>query len=122
MDEAWREAFAALGKTPKGWTAFIPANFVLGVLAVLLYRWLSRIYGAGLVTALRTALAVWCIFWVIPIAVLAPMELFPVQLLLLTILVGVVDGGLATLIASWLYDGWGRPKLRARINSVTDHP
>lgn len=121
LDEAWRDAFAALGKTPKGWAVFIPGNFVLGLLAVLMYRWLSRIYGAGLATALRTALAIWCIFWVIPIAALAPMELFPGRLLLLTILVGVLDGGLATLIASWLYDGWGRPERRARINSAMDH-
>jgi hypothetical protein len=27
LDDAWREAFAVLGKTPTGWSTFIPANF-----------------------------------------------------------------------------------------------
>lgn len=119
LDEEWRAAFAVLGKTPTGWTAFIPANFVLGVLAVEMYRWLGRIYGPSFATALRTALAVWCIFWVIPLAALAPMELFPGRLILLTILVGLADGGVATLLGTWLYDGWqpasARPELDEQV-------
>nr|ALS90502.1 5TMR of 5TMR-LYT [uncultured bacterium] len=106
LDADWREAFAALGKTPAGWTTFILANFLVGIVAVWGYRWLSGIYGTSFATSLRTAAAVWCIFWLIPIAALAPLDLLPNRLLLLTILVGTVDSGLATLFASWLYDGW----------------
>ena len=105
LDDAWRGAFAALGKTPTGWTTFIPANFWLGILAVWGYRWLSGVYGSGLRTAVRTALIVWVVFWVVPIAAMQPLALFPNGLLACTVLVGLFDGGLATLLGSWLYDG-----------------
>ena len=113
LDRAWAAAFATLGKEPTGWTAFIPANFWLGILAVLGYRWLSGLYGSSLRTALRTAVGVWLVFWVIPTAALAPLALFPSKLLLSVVLVGLADGVAATLLGAWLYDGkqWRRKRL-----------
>jgi hypothetical protein len=93
-----------LGKTPTGWSSFIPSNFVLGVIAVWSYRWLSGIYGPGVRTALRTAPALWAIFWVIPTAALAPLALFPNRLLGWTMIVGLVDGTAATMLGVSLYD------------------
>ena len=113
LDSQWHEAFGALGKTPTGWSTFIPSNFWLGILAVWGYRWFSRIYGSGLQTGLRTAFAVWIIFWVIPTAAMQPLALFPNRLLAWTIVVGLFDGVLATLLGAWLYDG-----LRARSYAI----
>ena len=115
LERAWRDAFVALGKTPTGWSKFIPANFWLGILVVWGYRWLRGIYGAGLRSAVRTALAAWIIFWVIPTAALMPLALFPNRLLAWTILVGLLDGTLATLLGAWLYDRrWKRTNQRSQ--------
>ena len=108
LDDGWREAFAALGKTPTGWSTFIPANFWLGIIAVWGYRWLSKVYGPGLQTAARTAFIVWIVFWVIPMAAMQPLALFPNRLLAWTVLVGILDGGVGTLLGAWLYDGLRR--------------
>ena len=105
LDSAWREAFAALGKTPTGWSTFIPSNFLLGIFAVWGYRWFSGVYGPGLWTAVRTALIVWIVFWVIPTAAMQPLALFPNRLLTWTVLVGLFDSVLAMLLGAWLYDG-----------------
>ncbi|HEU4558270.1 MAG TPA: hypothetical protein VFS20_10485, partial [Longimicrobium sp.] len=108
----WTQAFAALGKTPTGWSTFIPANFWLGILAMLGYRWATRIYGAGMQTAVRTAVVAWLIFWVIPMMAMQPMKLFPDVLLLWTVAVGVTDAAAGIILGAWLYD-------RARWHSTS---
>jgi hypothetical protein len=37
LDPQWTAAFAALGKTPKGWTTFIPSNFLVGIIGIWVY-------------------------------------------------------------------------------------
>src|SRR5437762_9978176 len=81
LDAQWTAAFAALGKTPSGWTTFIPANFLVGVIAIWVYTVLTRSYGPSPKTAVRAALAVWVVFWVIPELALQPLKLFPDSLL-----------------------------------------
>ena len=70
LDDAWTAAFRALGKTPTGWSTFIPANFFIGILLVWLYARLRPRYGRGPKTALRSGLATWVVFWVIPLMAL----------------------------------------------------
>ena len=103
LDEAWTAAFRALGKTPAGWSTFIPANFVVGILVVWFYACLRPRYGAGPKTALRAGLSAWAVFWVIPTMALVPLELFPNYLLFLVIALGLVDANLGTLLGAWLY-------------------
>ena|ERR1019366_4319732 len=38
FDDAWTAAFRALGKSPTGWTTFLPANFLVGILYGLVVR------------------------------------------------------------------------------------
>jgi trypsin-like peptidase len=111
LNAAWHVAFAALGRTPRGWSIFIPANFGLGILAVSGYRWLAARDGAGWWTLGATAVAFWVSFWVVPIFAMQPLALFPDRLLWLTILVGAVDAPLATVVGVKMYE-WlrrGRP-------------
>ena len=103
FDDAWTAAFRALGKTPTGWSTFIPANFFVGILMVWLYARLRPRYGGGPRTALRSGLAVWVIFWVIPLMAIVPMDLFPKSLLAMAIGLGLVDANLAVLLGAWLY-------------------
>jgi len=112
LRERWTTAFAALGKHPTGWTTFIPANFLVGFFVVWLYARLRSRYGPGLRTAFRAGLAVWAVFWVIPILALVPLELFPNQLLFLVVAGGVVNANLAALLGAWVcvrLEGAGGP-------------
>jgi hypothetical protein len=106
FDDAWTAAFRALGKNPTGWSTFIPANFLVGILVVWLYAHLRRKYGGGSKTALRSGLAIWVVFWVIPLGAIVPMDLFPNSLLAMAIGLGLVDVNLAVLFGAWLYQGW----------------
>jgi hypothetical protein len=103
LDDAWTAAFRALGKTPTGWSTFIPANFVIGILLVWLYARLRPGNGSGPKTALRSGLAVRVVFWVIPLSAFVPMDLFPTSLVAMAIALGVLDVGLAVLLGAWLY-------------------
>ena len=103
LDDAWTAAFRTLGKTPTGWSMFIPGNFVVGILMVWLYARLRPRYGGGPGTALRSGLAIWAIFWVIPMMAIMPMDLFPNSLLATVIALGFVDASLAVLLGAWIY-------------------
>ncbi len=104
LDAEWTQAFAALGKRPMGWNTFVMANFLVGIVAVWTYDWLGRIYGRGVRTAIRSAVAIWIVFWVIPILGMQPMSLFPNSLLAWVIGIGIVDGLLGVLPAIWIYE------------------
>ena len=73
LDAQWTAAFAALGRKPTGWATFIPANFLVGIIAIWVYTRLRPSYGPGPKTAVRAALAVWLVFWVVPEAALQPL-------------------------------------------------
>jgi hypothetical protein len=104
LDAQWTAAFAAIGRTPKGWDAFIPANFWLGILLVWGYTWFTRHYPSRTGALVRAAVAGWIMFWVIPTLALAPMEIFPNRLLALVVAVGAVDGTVAVVLGAWIYD------------------
>jgi hypothetical protein len=103
LNAQWTAAFAALGKAPTGWTTFIPANFLVGVISVWVYTRMSPNYGSGPKTAARAALAVWVVFWVIPEMALQPLKLFPSSLLFTVIAVGLLDSIPAVLLGAWIY-------------------
>ena len=109
LDDAWTAAFRALGKTPTGWSTYIPANFFKGILLVWLYARLRPRYGRGPKTALRAGLATWVVFWAIPLMAIVPMDLFPIGPLAAAIALGIVDVGLAVLLGAWLYQERSRP-------------
>jgi hypothetical protein len=103
LDPQWRAAFAALGKTPKGWATFIPSNFLVGIVGVWVYTRFRPHYGPGPKTAIRSALSIWIVFWVIPTMALQPMDLFPNLLMFTTIAVGLLDSIPAVLLGAWIY-------------------
>ena len=88
---------------PTGWTTFIPANFLVGIITIWVYTRLRPSYGPGPKTAVRAALAVWLVFWVAPEAALQPLDLFPNSLLLTVVAVGLLDSIPAALLGAWIY-------------------
>jgi hypothetical protein len=103
LDPQWTAAFAALGKTPKGWTSIIPSNFVVGIIGIWIYAKFLPKYGPGYKTALRSALIIWAVFWAIPMMALLPLDIFPRFLLFATIAVGLLDSIPAVLLGAWIY-------------------
>ncbi len=77
LDPEWAAAFGALGRTPTGWTTFLPSNFLVGIIGIWIYAKFRPNYGPGPRTALRSAISIWAIFWAIPMMALQPMHLFP---------------------------------------------
>ena len=103
LDPQWTAAFAALGKRPAGWATFIPYNFLVGIIGIWIYAKLRPNYGPGPLTALRSAVSIWAVFWAIPMLGLQPMRLFPDSLIFTTIAVGLVDTVPAVLFGAWIY-------------------
>ena len=103
LDPQWTAAFAALGKTPKGWTSIIPFNFVVGIIGIWIYAKFLPNYGPGYKTALRSALIIWVVFWAIPMMALLPLDIFPNFLLFATIAVGLLDSIVAVLLGAWMF-------------------
>lgn len=103
FNDEWTAAFRALGKEPAGWSTFIPAGFGVGFFTMWLYWRLRPRYGKGPMTAMRAALAIWVVFWAIPLLSLVPMDLFPSHLVFIAIALGLVDVPLAALVGAWLY-------------------
>ena len=112
LDARWNAAFAALGKTPSFWATFVVANFGVGIVALWAYHWLSGFYGGGISTAIRTAIGMWVVFWIVPIAGLQPFGIFPNYLLALVIVVGIADAAMGILPALWLFDYWSGSQAR----------
>lgn len=104
LNRAWTEAFAALGKTPTGWTTFIPSNFVLAFISVAIYVRIRRTGKPFWRLVATTALTVWIVFWVIPTLALLPLNLFPPWLLWSVIGLGAIDCGIATALMARVYE------------------
>jgi hypothetical protein len=102
LNDPWTAAFHALGRAPTGWSTYIPGNFAVGIFMVWLYVQLRPWYGTGPKTALRSGLAVWAVFWVIPMLAIMPMGLFPNTLLAIVMALGFVDVSLAVLLGAWI--------------------
>jgi len=103
LDPQWTAAFAALGKTPTGWSTFIPSNFLVGIIGMWIYTRLAPRYGFGAKTAVRAAAAIWVVFWAIPLMAMQPMDLFPNSLIFTAIALGILDSIPAMLAGAWLY-------------------
>ena len=99
----WTAAFQVLGKAPTGWSTYIPGNFAVSLFMVWLYAQLLPWYGAGWKTAPRSGLVMWMVFWVIPMLALMPMDLFPKDLLVIVMAIGLVDANLGALLGAWIY-------------------
>jgi hypothetical protein len=103
LDPQWKAAFAVLGKTPTGWASFIPSGFLIGIIGIWIYAKFRPNYGPGPLTALRSAVLIWAVFWAIPMMAIQPMHLFPNSLIFITIAVGLMDSVPAVLLGAWIY-------------------
>lgn len=103
----WRQAMQTLGKPLEESAGrilfYVVLGFVYGILAVLLYASIRPRFGAGPKTALYAGSGVWLVGYCLPTLTWIPMGLFPVRLVTIAVVVGLVEILVATLAGAWLY-------------------
>jgi hypothetical protein len=101
------DATAKLGKTADmgggAMAIFIAWGFLVGILAVWLYAAIRPRFGAGAKTAIRTGLMMWLLVYVSLTINMAPLGLYPVNLMLLGLPISLVEIVVATWLGAWLY-------------------
>jgi hypothetical protein len=104
LNRAWMEASAALGKPPTGWSTFIPSNFILAAVSVVIYFRLRRTGRLFWQSTGLTAATARLVFWVIPTMALLPLNLFPPSLLWSVMGLGIIDCGASIMLMAKLYE------------------
>jgi hypothetical protein len=102
MDEAMRR----LNLPPVGASAiaiFVIFGFFLGIATIWLYAAIRPRFGAGVKTALCAGSAVWFFAYLYPNIGQAVLGFFPVGLITISVVWGLVEMLLATAAGAWLY-------------------
>lgn len=111
LSKDWAAAMAALGRPPMSpgqvavlafWSFVIWGLFV-GVFSVWLYAAIRSHYGTGLKTALRAAFVVWALGYVLGAAGPAVMHIFPLRLIFIGLVVGLMEVLVSVPLGAWLY-------------------
>jgi hypothetical protein len=105
LREQWQAAMQAIDHPLPAAAAWIFAleAFGMGIAAVWLYAALCPRYGPGPKTAALAALGYWVIGYALPAVGIGQTGLFPVWLIALANLGGLVEIALATLAGAFLY-------------------
>jgi len=102
----WEEAMKALNLAPPCACAaygFVVLMFLVGIFTVWLYAAIRPRYGAGPKTAVCAGLAVWIIYDLLGFGSTLLIGLFPVKLVLASVIWGLVEMILAALAGAWPY-------------------
>jgi hypothetical protein len=98
-------AMKALGKEVGGaqMAMFVVWGFLVGIFAVWLYAGIRPRYGAGPKTAVLAGLAVWVLGYLLASVTLIGLGLFPMRLMAIGMIVGLVEVIVATLVGARVY-------------------
>ncbi len=107
LAEDWAAALKAIGvttaNTPAQMVVYIAWGFVMGILAVWLYAAIRPRFGPGACTAVIAALALWLPAYVLSMVPPAMMGIFPMRLMAISVVLGLVELLIATLAGAWQY-------------------
>jgi len=106
MDQ-WNQAMADLGKPAFGQSAaeivgYVVFDLVVGLIALWIYVGIRPRFGAGAMTAVYAGLAVWLLLSV-SVLVLLGLGLFPAALVWTSVIVGLFQVVIATVIGAYFY-------------------
>jgi hypothetical protein len=98
-------AMKALGKEVGGaqMAMFVAWGVLVGIFAVWLYAGIRPRYGAGPKTAVLAGLAVWVLGYLLASVTLIGLGLFPMRLMAIGMIVGLVEVIVATLVGARVY-------------------
>ena len=108
----FEEVMASMNKEPPGSGAimiFVMTTFAIGIFAVWLYAAIRPRFGPGAKTAACAGLIVWGLGWLYPNISAMAMDFFPMNLLLISTVWGLVEVTLATVAGAWLYKESDQP-------------
>jgi hypothetical protein len=106
LGDQWRAAFESLGQPPMGGGSialYVVLGFLLGIAAVYLYAAIRPRFGAGPKTAVCAGLLVWFFSYFYVNAGMMGMDLFPKNLIIISVVWGIVEVTLATVAGAALY-------------------
>lgn len=101
----WDAAQRALGHAmpPSAVPVFIVWGFLVGIAAIWLYAAIRPRFGPGPKTAASSGFGFWIIGYVFPNLSLAALQQYPLRLLVITTLVGLVEIVAGSLVGGWVY-------------------
>ncbi|MBI4544442.1 MAG: hypothetical protein HY703_04540 [Gemmatimonadetes bacterium] len=102
FDAAMRE----LGKEPvaaSAITIFVILGFLLGIVGVWLYAAMRPRFGPGPRTAATAGLTLWALAYLFPTLGMMVMDLFPFDMMLLSLVWGLVETQIALQAGAWFY-------------------
>jgi hypothetical protein len=107
LQKNWAAAMRDLGR-PEQLTGgrifvFLAWGFLVGISAIWLYAEIRPHYGAGPKTAAIAGLAVWFLGYLLASGPQLIMNLFPLRLMIIGLLVGLVEVIAGTGAGAWLY-------------------
>ena len=107
LTDQYAAAMQALNKSAAFSTGqivtFNVIGLLIGILAVRLYAAIRPRYGAGPNTAMRAGLAMWAIGSLMPGLGMIVLDLFPIQLMAIGMVVGLIELVLAALVGAYVY-------------------
>ena len=107
LGNAWKSAMETLGfpmtETAAMYISSIIACFVVGILAVWLYAAIRPRFGAGAKTAVLAGFIFWILSILLPYLSFGSTGMFPVDLLVIDGIIGLVVLVVATLLGAWIY-------------------
>jgi len=106
LAEDWKQVQAKMGpawETTGAMIFYIVLGFVIGIFAIWFYAAIRPRYGPGPKTAVGAGVAVWLIGYLVPTLGSLPMGFLPTRLWTITVIVGLVEVIVATLVGAWTY-------------------
>ena len=102
----WAAAMESLNRQPVGGNAiavFVVGTFILGITMIWIYAAIRPRMGAGPSTAICAGLLVWFLCYLFPASFYVAMDLFPRNLVLLTVVWGFFELPITALAGARLY-------------------
>lgn len=105
LQQQYEAAMAALGKSMQTSAAvyYIVYGFIYGIFAIWFYAAIRPRFGPGPKTALCAGVAVWFVGYLLPMIGYAASGLFPVNLVAIGCVVGLVETIVGTLLGARIY-------------------
>ncbi|MBM3814746.1 MAG: hypothetical protein FJW20_24235 [Acidimicrobiia bacterium] len=117
LEAQWREAMTSLNRQPVESVGTIVAfniiGFIYGIFTVWLYAAIRPRYGPGVKTALCAGSSVWLIGYAMALAFPVLADLFPIKLIAISLLWGLVELLVASVVGAKLYQEAAGPQAAA---------